>query len=41
MKRLLVGFAVGALTGIMTYQKMQKSKLPEKVLEAAQEKLEK
>ncbi len=40
MKRLLLGFTIGAITGAMAYQKMQKSKLPEKVIRTAQEKLE-
>lgn len=41
IKRLLIGFTIGAVAGAVAYKKMEDSKLPEKVLQSAQEKLEK
>lgn len=39
MKRLLVGMTLGAVLGAVALKKMEKSKVPEKVLQSAQEKL--
>lgn len=41
MKKLLLGFTVGAITGAVAYNKMHKNKLPEKALESVQEKVKK
>lgn len=39
MKRLLVGITLGAVLGAVALKKMENSKVPEKVLQSAQEKL--
>lgn len=39
MNKLLFGLAVGALLGAVAYKKMEDSKIPEKALESAHEKL--
>lgn len=39
MKRLLVGFTLGAIAGAIALKKMEESKVPEKAVKAAQEKL--
>ena len=41
MKRLLIGFTLGAIAGAVTLKKMEKSDVPEKAIKAAQQKLEK
>ncbi len=40
MNKLLLGFAIGALTGAVAFKKMEESKVPVKVLKTAQKKLE-
>lgn len=40
MKRLLFGFTLGIVAGAIAFKKMEKSKMPEKVIDAAREKLE-
>ncbi len=39
MKKILLSFTLGAALGVVAYTKMQKSKLPQKALDTAQEKL--
>lgn len=39
MKRLLIGFTLGAIASAVALKKMEKSDMPEKALEAAQKKL--
>lgn len=39
MKSLLFSFTLGALAGAVALKKMENSKVPEKALKAAQEKL--
>lgn len=40
MKRMLLGFTVGAIAGAIALKKMEKNKVPEKALKVAQKKLE-
>ncbi len=39
MKGLIFGFTLGIVTGAIALKKMENSKVPEKALKAAQEKL--
>lgn len=39
MKQILLGFTIGAIAGAVALKKMENSKVPEKALKAAQEKL--
>ena len=39
MKRIILGFRIGAIAGAVALKKMENSKVPEKALKAAQEKL--
>lgn len=39
MNKLIFGFTIGAIAGALALKKMEKSKVPEKALKAAQEKL--
>lgn len=40
MKKLFLGFALGTLAGVFAFKKMEDEKLPEKIICAAQKKLE-
>ena len=39
MKQLLWGMAIGAIAGAVAYKKMQADNIPERVLDAAKEKV--
>ena len=39
MKKLLWGMAIGAIAGAVAYKKMQDDKIPERVIDAAKEKM--
>ena len=39
MNKLLFGLTIGAVIGAVAYKKMEDSKIPEKALESAHEKL--
>lgn len=39
MKRIILGFTLGAIAGAVALKKMENSKVPEKALKAAEEKL--
>lgn len=41
MKKTFVTFAIGALTGIMTYKKIQQNSISKKAIDVAQNKLNK
>lgn len=39
MRKLLIGLTIGAIAGAIAMKKMDDSKIPEKVMQTAQEKL--